>query len=86
MYSGDDLIKSFNFIVQCKTPLDNFLSNDLIVDQLPLVKQNKLPSPQAMNVILPQPSTDNAKSTDTTPPPAAKPTQKPVLENDVYIW
>ena len=82
---GGDLIKSFDFIVQCKTPLDNFLSNDLAVDQLPLVKQNKLPSPQAMNVILPQPSTDNAKSTDTTPPPTAKPTQKPVMENDVYV-
>ena len=83
--SGSDLIKSFDFIVQCKTPLDNFLNSNLSVDQLPLVKQNKLPSPQAMDVILPQPSTDNPKSTYITPPPTAKPTQKPVMENDVYV-
>ena len=83
--SGGDLIKSFDFIVQCKTPLDNFLSNNLFVDQLPLIKQNKLPSPQAMDAILLQPSTDNAQSTDTTPPPTAKPTQRPLMENDVYI-
>ena len=38
-----------------------------------------------MDVILPQPSTDNPKSTDITPPPTAKPTQRPVMENDVYV-
>ena len=38
--SGSDLIKSFDFIVQCKTPLDNFLSSNLSVDQLPLNKTN----------------------------------------------
>ena len=85
MDNGGDLIKSFDFVIQCKTPLDNFLHNNLTIDQLPLVKQNKLPSPQAMNVVLPQPSSNNPKSTDTTPPLTAKPTQRPVMDNDVYI-
>ena len=84
--SGGDLIKNFDFVVQCKTPFDQFLSKNFAMDQLPLVKQSKLPSPQAMNVVLPQPSNDNPKPADTTPPTTApNQVQNPVMENDVYI-
>lgn len=82
--SGGGLIKSFEFILQCKTPLDRFLNKNVATNQLPLTKPNKLPSTEAMNVVLPQPSSNNPETTDTTSPATAKPMQRPVMENDVY--
>ena len=83
--SGGDLLENFDFVVQCKTPFDQFLSKNFSMDQLPLVKQSKLPSPLAMNAVLPQPSNDNPKPANRTPPTTPKPMQKSVMENDVYV-
>ena len=85
--SESDLIKSFDFVVHYKTPLDKFLDDSINVDQLPFIKPNKLPSDQAMDVVLPQVASnhDNPKTTDTTPAATAKPTQRPVMESDVYV-
>ena len=57
------------------------------VNKLPLIKANKLPSAEAMNVALlqPQPSSGNPISSVTTPSCTAKPTQKPAMDNDVYV-
>ena len=86
MDSGD-LIKSFDFVVQCKSPLNKFLTKHISVDKLPLIKSNKLPSAEAMNVVLPHPqlSSDNPISSVTTPSSTAKPTQRPAMDNDVYV-
>lgn len=83
--SSGEVIRSYDFVIQCKTPLDEFLNKNITLDQLPLIEPNRLPSTEAMNVVLPQPSTDNLKLIDRTLPPTNKPTQKPVMENDVYI-
>ena len=86
MDSGD-LIKSFDFVVQSKSPLNKFLTKHISVDKLPLIKANKLPSAEAMNVALPQPqpSSGNPISSVTTPSSTAKPTQRPAMDNDVYV-
>ena len=92
MDSGGDLIKSLDFIVQCKTPLNKFLNEHISVDKLPLITSNKLPSAEAMSVVLPQPQPSdhnpkdhNPKSSVMAPSSTAKPTQQPVMDNDVYI-
>ena len=87
MDNGCDLIKSSDFVVQCKTPLNKFLNEHISVDKLPLITSNKLPSAEAMSVVLPQPqpSDDNPKSSIMAPSSTAKPTQQPVMDNDVYI-
>ena len=85
--SGGDLIKSFDFVVQCKTPLNKFLNEHISVDKLPLITSSKLPSAEAMNVVLPQPQPSNYNpiSSVMASSPTAKPTQQPVMDNDVYV-
>ena len=85
MDSGD-LIKGFDFVLQCKSPLNKFLTKHISVDKLPLIKTNKLLSAEAMN-FLPQPQLSNYNpiSSVTTPASTAKPTQRPAMDNDVYV-
>ena len=85
MDSGD-LIKSFDFVVQCKSPINKFLTKHISVDKLPLINANKLPSVEAINVALPQPqpSSGNPISSVATPSSTAK-TQKPAMDNDIYV-